>query len=286
MRKILLISANPLSTSRIKVDKELSEIQASIQRSANRNEFSVIIRSAATIEDVRRALLDNQPEIVHFCCHGDDANGLMLENSEGGEFFAEPDALVELLWLFHEKIKCLIFNSCNSFDLAKSAAKTIDFSIGMKSTISDDAAICFSSAFYESIGAGNSVDFSYSIACNALKFNFSTEAETPLLFQRTNKNINEESMSVSFKEIEVRAALCILADFTGLNFVVSDSICGTISFSLRDVKWMRVLMEIEDRKGLISIFEGENIFVRPIEEAIAIFKLREARHEIAKHGNS
>lgn len=281
---ILILSANPTNTNRIRIDKEIREIQLAVERSKNRDSINLIIKSATTIDDIRRALLDNTPEIAHFCCHGANENGLILDSDHGNNFVASASALIDLFQIFSKTTQCVLLNACNSSSIAKSMAADIGFSIGMNDTINDDAAICYAKAFYDAIGAGNSINLAHSIACNALKFNHPSDSAIPALYQKPNSAnlINEGLISVNFDNIEVRAILAILSDFTGLNIVVSDTVCGKISIRLKNVVWRKVLNQIEDEKGLISIFEGENITVRPLLEAMHMLELRKAREIIAK----
>ena len=80
--KILIVAANPKDTSRLRLDEEVREIEAALQRSQRRNQFSVRSTWAPRTKDLRRALLDHQPHIVHFSGHG-DPEGLVLEDAVG-----------------------------------------------------------------------------------------------------------------------------------------------------------------------------------------------------------
>ena len=82
-KKILILSANPKNISRLRLDEEVREIQHSLQRSKNREQFEIISKLAVRQEDLRRALLDYEPGIVHFSAHGNGDRGLVLENNSG-----------------------------------------------------------------------------------------------------------------------------------------------------------------------------------------------------------
>jgi len=70
VKKILILSANPKDTNRLRLDEQVREIQAALKRAKNRSEFEILTESAVRVDDLRRALLDNQPTIVHFSGHG------------------------------------------------------------------------------------------------------------------------------------------------------------------------------------------------------------------------
>ena len=78
-----------------------------------------------------------------------------------------------------------------------------------------------------------------------------------------------EKLSLNFQDIEVRSALQIIADFTGLNMVVSDSVKGSISLRLKDVPWDQALDIILKTKGLGMRKMGNVMLVAPSAELAA-----------------
>jgi type IV pilus assembly protein PilQ len=73
-------------------------------------------------------------------------------------------------------------------------------------------------------------------------------------------------LSLNFQDIEVRSVLQLLADFTGLNMVVSDTVTGNITLRLKDVHWEEALDIILQTKGLTKRRRGNVIMVAPTEE--------------------
>lgn len=78
-----------------------------------------------------------------------------------------------------------------------------------------------------------------------------------------------EKLSLNFQDIEVRAALQIIADFTGLNIVVSDAVKGSISLRLKDVPWDQALDLILRTKGLGMRKMGNVMLVAPSADIAA-----------------
>jgi len=78
-----------------------------------------------------------------------------------------------------------------------------------------------------------------------------------------------EKLSLNFQNIEARAALQVLADFTGLNFVVSDTVRGDLTLRLKDVPWDQALDLILDAKNLAMRRKGNVITVAPSDEVAA-----------------
>ncbi len=93
-----------------------------------------------------------------------------------------------------------------------------------------------------------------------------------------------ELLSLNFQDIEVRAVLQILADFTGLNVVVSDTVTGNLTLRLQNVPWDQALDIILDTKGLTKRQSGNVIFIAPTEEVTArerlILEAERAREEL------
>jgi type IV pilus assembly protein PilQ len=78
-----------------------------------------------------------------------------------------------------------------------------------------------------------------------------------------------EKLSLNFQDIEVRSVLQLLADFTGLNVVVSDSVQGSLTLRLKNVPWDQALDIILQSEGLGQRRNGNVIFVAPQQEIAA-----------------
>ncbi|MCE8016700.1 type IV pilus secretin PilQ [Halomonas sp. MCCC 1A17488] len=75
-----------------------------------------------------------------------------------------------------------------------------------------------------------------------------------------------ERITLNFQDIEVRSVLAIIADFTGLNLVASDSVTGEVTLNLQDVPWDQALDLVLKSHGLASRQEGNVIVVAPASE--------------------
>lgn len=78
-----------------------------------------------------------------------------------------------------------------------------------------------------------------------------------------------ERLSLNFQNIEVRAVLQLIADFTELNMVTSDSVTGNITLRLKNVPWDQALDIILKSRGLAMRKSGNVIMVAPSEEIAA-----------------
>ncbi len=82
-----------------------------------------------------------------------------------------------------------------------------------------------------------------------------------------------ERLSLNFQNIDVRAVLQLIADFTGLNMVVSDSVSGNLTLRLKNVPWDQALDIILKTKGLAKRQSGNVMLIAPAEEIAAQEKL-------------
>ena len=82
-----------------------------------------------------------------------------------------------------------------------------------------------------------------------------------------------ERLSLNFQSIEVRAVLQLIADFTDLNLITSDTVTGNVTLRLKNVPWDQALDIILRSKGLAMIKDGNVISVAPATEVAARSKL-------------
>lgn len=114
--------------------------------------------------------------------------------------------------------------------------------------------------------------------------NVFTVSVKPIIEKPDEKKVDEfgysgEKLSLNFQNIDVRAALQVLADFTGLNFVISDTVRGNMTLRLKDVPWDQALDLIVDNKGLAVRRKGNVVTIAPASEVAAKEK---AQFEAAK----
>jgi len=90
-----------------------------------------------------------------------------------------------------------------------------------------------------------------------------------------------ERLSLNFQNVEVRAVLNVIADFTDLNIITSDTVTGNITLRLKDVPWDQALEIILQTRGLDSRRSGNVIWIAPRDELATREKLQlEAQNQI------
>jgi type IV pilus assembly protein PilQ len=92
-----------------------------------------------------------------------------------------------------------------------------------------------------------------------------------------------EKLSLNFQNIEVRALLQVIADFTNFNVVTSDTVNGNVTLRLKDVPWDQALDIILQSKGLGVRKNGNVLWIAPKDELAAKEQLDlEAKKKIAE----
>jgi uncharacterized protein YjbI with pentapeptide repeats len=180
-KTILILTANPKTTTTLRLDEEVREIDVGLKRAKKREEFNLEQCWAVRVRDVSQALLEFEPQIVHFSGHGSQNNGLALEDQTGNIQLVNTEALAELFKLFIPHIECVLLNACYSEVQANAIVRHIPYVIGMNKEIGDQASIEFAIGFYTALGAGKSIEFSYEFGCSAIRLAGIPEHLTPVL---------------------------------------------------------------------------------------------------------
>jgi type IV pilus assembly protein PilQ len=84
-----------------------------------------------------------------------------------------------------------------------------------------------------------------------------------------NREYTGERLTLNFQDLETRAVLQLIADFSGLNIVVSDTVMGSVTLRLQNVPWDQALDIVMTTKGLDMRRNGNVIIVAPAEEITA-----------------
>lgn len=111
----------------------------------------------------------------------------------------------------------------------------------------------------------------------------------PLTREEKEKRIAEsfaytgEKLSLNFQDIDVRSVLQLIADFTDLNLVASDTVQGSITLRLQNVPWDQALDLVLKTKGLAQRKVGNVLLVAPAEEIAARERQEmEAQRQVAE----
>jgi hypothetical protein len=183
--KILFVASNPSDTSRLRIDQEARDIAEGLKRSNNRDCFEFEIRLATRPRDLTRAILDINPQFLHFSGHG-EMDGIVLEDENGNAITASTAAVSGLFSLFSDTIRCVFLNACYSEVQAREISKFIPFVIGMSSEVPDVTAIAFATGFYDAIGAGKDIEFAFKLGISDILMEGLPGNQIPVLLKKAD----------------------------------------------------------------------------------------------------
>ena len=270
MKKILILSANPTDTGRLRLDEEVREIQAGLERAKIREQFEIITKWAVRPDDLRRALLDHNPQIIHFSGHGGGSQGLALEDNTGKMQLVSSESLSTLFSLF-QGIECVLLNACYSEVQAEAIHQHINYVVGMNQAIGDKAAIKFTVGFYDALGAGRTYQDAYKFGCVSIALENIPESATPVLKHQKNtinteQGLHTKRIFISYKRNVDPDESAVLQVFQALAqqhqvFIDQKMLVGT--------RWAeRIEAEIGQADFLITFLSGQSVHSEMVEAEI------------------
>jgi hypothetical protein len=274
IRRILILSANPKTTSRLRLDEEVREIEEGLRRSKYREQFVIHSRLAVRLRDLRRALLDCEPHIVHFTGHG-NKEGLLVEDELGMAVLISSKALSGLFELCSDHVGCVILSACYSEPQADAICKHINFVVGMQKEIEDKAAIEFAVGFYDALGAGKSFEKAFKFGCNAILHSFPDLSEhlIPILMTKKpaqNNNIStgevktpkdEEEKITPHSQLPGKSCRIALKAHNGKYIAAAGGGGGKLAAASEKIKEWEIfnVLELPGKKVILQVHNGQYV---------------------------
>ena len=271
-KTILILAANPNGSVLRRFDQEVRDIAAALQRSQYRDRFVLKSRFAVTPRDVQRAMLEEKPQIVHFCGQGQGETGLVLEDESGQPQLVSTEALADLFKLFAAEVKCVLLNACYSEVQASAIAQHIDSVIGMNQSIGERAAIAFSTSFYDALGAGEAIAFAFALGRNAMQLDGGAEEQAPVLIAGLNQK--RSRLFISYKRGVEPDEPVALEIFQALHPDYEVFIDQTMPVGTRWAE--RIETEIRRSDFLITVLSAESVHSEMVRGEI------ELAHQLAQ----
>ncbi|MEM1205086.1 MAG: HEAT repeat domain-containing protein [Acidobacteriota bacterium] len=206
MPTILVLAANPSDTRRLRLDREIRDIEAGLRRSRHREAFELRSVLAPRARDLRRAILDHEPTVLHFCGYGAGDAGIVLDDDDGRAQPMAPADLAAFLGLFEETVECVFLNACYATPLAEALAWRIEVVVGMEGEVNDATASEFAVAFYDALGAGKTYGQAFDIARVAPPLAGLAGAALPRLHRRPGVDDRGPSIEVRPRQ-EIQGAV-------------------------------------------------------------------------------
>lgn len=189
-QKVLILTAIPHG---LRLDKEIREIEEAIHRSARRDLFEIRTKTAVRPQDIRRAIAEERPQIVHFCGHALKDGSLVLEDDGGNNKPVTAQGLALLFKLHADYVNCVLLNACHSAKPAEAISEYINYAIGMNQEIKDKAAIAFAQGFYDALGYDHPDDIdvfqrAFDEGLVAVQLENISEGQTPVIMKKPTLN--------------------------------------------------------------------------------------------------
>ncbi|MEG4854831.1 WD40 repeat domain-containing protein [Microcoleus sp. B5-D4] len=200
VKTILILAANPKNTAPLRLDQEIREIDEGLRRANKRELYKLEQKWAVRSRDFYRAILDYQPNIVHFCGHGAGEDGIVLEDDTGKMALVQTNALASMFKLFAKKgVECVILNACYSEVQADAISQYVNYVVGMNRAVGDKAAVAFAVAFYDGIAAGYEIEEAYDLGRSQM-MSF-LEHETPVFKKNNLRDAPLDDGIIAFEDV-------------------------------------------------------------------------------------
>ena len=148
--RILVLSSNPWTGSRIVADEEASEIFKRLHEGPYRDRFQLHNHAAIEGSDLQKLLLMYEPHIVHFSGRESQRRQIVQQG------------LANLFALYNTHVRLVLLNACFTKTQARSISKVINYSIVTGTGTRDK--VTFAGAFYRALGFGKSIRVAFESA--------------------------------------------------------------------------------------------------------------------------
>lgn len=189
--KILLLSANPTGTGALKLDEEMRSITEKVRAAEHRAMIRIVPVFAVRPGDLLQAMNEHRPHLVQFSGHGNQGEGILVNDERGNAKAIGGDALTALFESTQSNVQVVLLNACYSRLQAEAIAKVVPCVIGMKDKIGDRAARVFAASFYGAVGFGLSVAVAFKQGLTALKLEGIPQSDIPDLLTRSDVSASE-----------------------------------------------------------------------------------------------
>jgi hypothetical protein len=162
MPKLLALLSNPDNNVKLRMDREIKEINTRISHKVS-HDFECKQVPAINIDELPGLLIREKPELLHFSGHGNKSQ-LSFEDKLGNSKDINSNTLETIFKETGKDITCLLINACGSAKLAERLSAYISHVIGFPDKIEDNLAETFSKTFYETLSLGRPVSSCFELA--------------------------------------------------------------------------------------------------------------------------
>jgi hypothetical protein len=158
--RILILAANPLDTDELALRTEHRLLRNKMRANAEAGNCELLFEWAARLKDLKASLVSHKPHVIHFAGHG-TREGICLEDDEGKSGPVTKAELADLFSSSSEHLRLVVLNACFSALQVETLRQSVDYVVGTKAAVSDEAAVRFAAHFYEVLAIGSTVREAY-----------------------------------------------------------------------------------------------------------------------------
>lgn len=199
MPKLLALLSNPDNEVKLRMDREIKEINGRISHKVS-HDFECKQVPAINIDELPGLLIKEKPELLHFSGHGDKSQ-LCFEDKVGKSKNISSEAIQTIFKEVGHYITCLLINACGSSKLAEKLSLYVPHVIGFPDKIEDELSEIFSKTFYETLSLGHSVTSCFEMAKATIMSDVEVK-RLPILYE--NKKLSNYGRTV-FREPSITA---------------------------------------------------------------------------------
>ena len=161
--QVLVVSASSAVHRSIALGRDLRTIRTTLDLSRVRDQIVLQTARAERTRDLRQAMLEHRPNIVHFSGWGGNPEGIVLRSNTGQPHAVSGRVLESVFEQFRTTVRCVVLDSCWTDWQADAIRSHVPYVIGSRPSISEDGAVAFSTAFYQALAAGRHVPFAFQL---------------------------------------------------------------------------------------------------------------------------
>lgn len=192
MPKLLFLLSNPDDNVKLRMDREVKEINRVISPVVL-HDFDCIQIHAISIEELPGIIIKEKPNILHFSGHGKQ-NALCFEDRNGKTKIIDESAIENIFKEVGKFVNCLVINACNSSTIARKLTNYVPYIISFPDKIEDELVEPFSKTFYEVLSHGQSIESSFNLAKAVIESYIEDKTRLPEMF--INQQLNHSKSTL------------------------------------------------------------------------------------------
>lgn len=180
LNRILFLGVN--SIGHFKLSQQVIKIKEEL-KGLTKGEFQPEQRVILRSKDLRRALLEVQPNVIHFFGEDTQNQGLIVEDVAGKQQLVSTEEISNFFKLFTNQIECVLCNACISEEQAQAISQHIKYVIFMQQPIDDEVIGAFVRGFYEAVVSEKTIESAFKNGCDYMQqeYNRSKQLRTTKL---------------------------------------------------------------------------------------------------------